>query len=95
MSGSACTNTPKQPHQADGFTSAGLCYRGNAHRLCGLDGHKLVVPLLPTDVAEGPVVPGVLGDVADLVDRVVVEEHLRNKDALRQHSGFEGKVGRR
>lgn len=47
------------------------------HRLCGLDGHKLVVALLPADVAEGPVVPGVLGDVADLVHRVVMQQHLR------------------
>lgn len=37
-----------------------------------------MVTLLPTDVAEGPVVPGVLGDVADLVDRVVMEQHLSN-----------------
>lgn len=47
------------------------------HRLRGLDGHKLVVALLPADVAEGPVVPGVLGDVADLVHRVVMQQHLR------------------
>lgn len=47
------------------------------HRLCGLDGHKLVVALLSADVAEGPVVPGVLGDVADLVHRVVMQQHLR------------------
>lgn len=46
------------------------------HRLCGLDGHKLVVAFLPADVAEGPVVPGVLGDVADLVDRVVMQQDL-------------------
>lgn len=45
---------------------AGSAY--TTHRLCSLDGHKLVVALLPADVAEGPVVPGVLGDVADLVD---------------------------
>lgn len=47
------------------------------HRLRGLDGHKLVVALLAADVAEGPVVPGVLGDVADLVHRVVMQQHLR------------------
>lgn len=47
------------------------------HRLRGLDGHKLVVALLPADIAEGPVVPGVLGDVADLVHRVVMQQHLR------------------
>lgn len=55
-----------------------LPHRGNTHRLRRLDGHELVVTLLPTDVAEGPVVPGVLGDVADLVDRVVMEEYLRS-----------------
>lgn len=53
--------------------------RRHTYRLGGLDGHELVVALLPTDVPEGPVVPGVLGDVADLVDRVVMEKHLRNK----------------
>lgn len=32
--------------------------------------------LLPTHIAKRPVVPGVLGNVADLVDRVVMQEHL-------------------
>lgn len=45
-----------------------LCPYKITYRLGRLDGHKLVVTLLPTDVTEGPVVPGVLRDVADLVD---------------------------
>lgn len=49
--------------------------------LRSLDGHKLVVAFLPADVAKGPVVPGVLGDVADLVDRVVMQQHLHGGDA--------------
>lgn len=52
----------------------------STYRLCVLDGHKLMVALLPADVAKGPVVPGVLCDVADLVDRVVMHEHLYGKD---------------
>lgn len=48
--------------------------------LRSLDGHKPVVALLPADIAEGPVVPGVLGDVADLVDWVVMQEHLHGTD---------------
>lgn len=48
-----------------------------SYRLCRLDGHELVVALLPADIAKGPVVPGVLGDVADLVHWVVMHEHLR------------------
>lgn len=82
MSGSAWMKTRKKEGQEAGGAikaeSLSLRHRGNTHRLRRLDGHKLVVTLLPTDVAEGPVVPGVLGDVADLVDRVVMEEHLRN-----------------
>ena len=42
--------------------------RKNTDRLRRLDGHELVVALLPAHIAERPVVPGVLGDVADLVD---------------------------
>lgn len=53
-----------------------------------------MVALLPTDVTEGPVVPGVLGDVADLVDRVVVEKHLRNKQPLEWKSPLFGKTSR-
>lgn len=48
------------------------------YRLCSLDSHKPVVALLPADVAKGPVVPRVLGDVADLVDRVVMQQHLHS-----------------
>ena len=48
--------------------------------LRSLDGHKPVVALLPADIAEGPVVPGVLGDVADLMDWVVMQEHLHGTD---------------
>ena len=44
--------------------------------MAGLDGHKAVVALLPTDVPEGPVVPGVFGDVADLMHRVQVKQNL-------------------
>lgn len=40
----------------------------STHRLRGLDGHKPVVALLPTDIAKGAMVPGVLGNVADLMD---------------------------
>lgn len=84
MSGSAWTKTrEKESQEAGGASSLSLRHRGNTHRLRRLDGHELVVTLLPADVAEGPVVPGVLGDVADLVDRVVVEEHLRNTQRLR------------
>lgn len=54
--------------------------RKNTDRLRSLDGHELVVALLPADIAERPVVPGVLGDVADLVDRVVMQEHLCGGD---------------
>lgn len=36
-----------------------------------------MVPLLPADVAEGSVVRDVLGDVGDLVDRMVVLEDLK------------------
>lgn len=39
-----------------------------------------MVAFLPADVAKGPVVPGVLGDVADLVDRVVMQQHLHGGD---------------
>lgn len=50
-------------------------------RLCGLDGHKAVVPLLPADIAKGSVVRDVLGDVGDLVNCVVVLEDLKgNRD---------------
>ncbi len=52
----------------------------SSYRLCGLDGHKPVVALFPADIAKGPVVPGVLGDVADLVDWVVMQEHLHGRD---------------
>lgn len=40
----------------------------STHRLRGLDGHKPVVALLPTDIAKGAMIPGVLGNVADLMD---------------------------
>lgn len=46
-------------------------------RLCRLDSHKAVVPFLPTDVAKGSVVRHVLGNVGDLVDRMVVLEDLK------------------
>ena len=46
-------------------------------RLRGLDCHEAVVPFLPADVAEGSVVRDVLGDVGDLVDRMVVLEDLK------------------
>lgn len=52
------------------------------YRLCGLNGHKLVVAFLSADVAEGPVVPGVLGDVADLVDRVVMKQDLHLEENI-------------
>lgn len=49
-----------------------LCLNCNlwksTYRLCCLNGHKSVVALLPTDIAKGPVIPGILGNVADLVD---------------------------
>lgn len=48
------------------------------YRLCSLNGHKLVVAFLPAHVAEGAVIPGVLGDVADLVDRVVMKQDLQS-----------------
>lgn len=80
MSGSAWTRTQKHPIFPSRFpVSPPPPPLRHTYRLGGLDGHELVVALLPTDVTEGPVVPGVLGDVADLVDRVVMEKHLRNK----------------
>lgn len=45
-------------------------------RLCRFDSHKAVVPFLPADVAEGSVVCDVLGNVGDLMDRMVVLEDL-------------------
>lgn len=60
----------------------------NTDRLRGLDGHKAVVPFLPADVAEGSVVRDVLGDVGDLVDRMVVLEDLKKnttQDVKKQH----------
>lgn len=59
-------NTHKQTHT-----------RPNTDRLRRLDGHEAVVALLPTDVAEGPVVRDVLGDVGDLVDCMVVQDDLK------------------
>lgn len=58
----------------------GPTYSQSTYWLCSLDGHKLVVALLPADIAKSPVVPGVLGDVADLVDRVVMQQHLHGGD---------------
>lgn len=37
-----------------------------------LDGNKFVVAFLSAHVAEGPMVPGVFGNIGDLMDRVVV-----------------------
>ena len=54
----------------------------DTNRLCGLDGHEAVVPFLPADVAEGSVVRDVLGDVGDLMDRMVVLEDLRGERGL-------------
>lgn len=55
-----------------------LAGRKSTHRLRSFDGHKPVVALLPADIAKGSVVPGVLGNVADLVDWVVMQEHLND-----------------
>ncbi len=49
----------------------------NTDRLCCLDGHKAVIPFLPTDIAKGSVVRDVLGDVGDFVDRMVVLKNLK------------------
>lgn len=84
MSGSAWVKNAEKRIREEHCRGDALGRQRAAYRLRRLDGHKLVVSLLPTDVAEGPVVPGVLGDVADLVDRVVMEEHLRNT----QRKGF-------
>lgn len=46
-------------------------------RLCSLDSHEAVVPFLSADVAKGSVVRDVLGNVGDLVDRMVVLEDLK------------------
>lgn len=43
-----------------------------------------MVALLPTDITKGSVVPGVLGNVADLMDRVVMQEHLHDRDVFVQ-----------
>ena len=48
----------------------------HTHRLGGLDGHKAVVSFLPADVAEGSVVGDILGDVGDLMYRMVMLEDL-------------------
>lgn len=56
-----------------------LAERKNTYWLCSLDGHKPVVALFPADIAKGPMVPGVLGDVADLMDWVMMQEHLQYK----------------
>lgn len=52
-------------------------FRINTDRLCSFDGHKAVIPLLPTDIAKGSVVCDVLGNVGDLMDSVVVLEDLQ------------------
>lgn len=64
----ACEKTLDLNHTAHTWTYT--------DRLRCLDGHEAVVALLAADVAEGPVVRGVLGDVGDLVDRMVVQEDL-------------------
>ena len=46
-------------------------------RLCSLDSYEAVVPFLPAYVAKGSVVRDVLGNVGDLVDRMVVLEDLK------------------
>lgn len=53
------------------------CLHTDTDRLCRLDSHEAVVPFLPADVAKGSVVRDVLGDVGDLVDRMVVLEDLK------------------
>lgn len=47
------------------------------NRLCRLDSYEAVVSFLPANIAESSVVRDVLGDVGDLVDRMVVLENLQ------------------
>lgn len=53
-------------------------FHQNTHRLGSLNGDKPVVALLSTNVTEGPVVPGVLGNVANFMDRMLMLEYLDN-----------------
>ena len=53
------------------------CVHTDTYRLCGLDSHEAVVPFLPADVAKGSVVRDVLGNVGDLVDRMMMLEDLK------------------
>lgn len=50
--------------------------RAHTNRLCCLDSYEAVVSFLPTNIAKSSVVRDVLGDVGDLVDRMVVLENL-------------------
>lgn len=58
------------------------CLHTDTNRLRRLDSHEAVIPFLPADVAKGSVVRDVLGDVGDLVDRMVVLEDLKEGTVL-------------
>lgn len=48
----------------------------DTHRLGCFDGHESVIPFLPTNVSEGPVVCDVLGDVGNFVNSVMLLKGL-------------------
>ena len=49
---------------------------GDTHRLGCFYGHKSVIPFLPTNVSEGPVICDVLGDVGNFVNSMMLLKGL-------------------
>lgn len=64
-------------HGVYGATCTHSCVHTDTYRLCGLDSYEAVVPFLPADVAKGSVVRDVLGNVGDLMDRMMMLEDLK------------------